>query len=577
MAHSRKVLLVLAALLVAIATLAGAQTLPVPRNQAVVVETDTAYQNLNVANPTWPAGNGTQWGSGWHQVVNEWDWYMDYATGKQRLWRTTGWEYNKDYTQLTWHVRKGVTWNDGVPYTAQDIVWTMNLYKNNTDLSGSGMATNIDSVSAPDDYTVIFKFKAADPRWHQNMRMWGGSQILAKHVYEKEADVRTFKNWPPVETGPFKLQNYYSDLGMYVWQYDTNWWAAKVMGMTMGPKYIVFRKAPPPDLDLQDFVKGNVDALLPHIFPNALIKAAQKQWTHTVTSPYMDAVAQGIMAFNTQLAPTNDVKFRWAVQYLLNRDKLAKIYPMADSTAVTMWPWPAWQSDFKWQIPAIQQKYGPLLRYDPAQAAKALDAAGYKKGSDGLRKLPDGKAFTLILWAGAAPDVSNQQATDFADECRKIGIDVVLKINGQGWTEQQARSGQGNVGFDVLDIYTAFPGDPWQFIDSWTSKWAKPLGTPQTGGDRGGSRLQDPKLDAIADKMRSVNPDDPSYLGLVQQALDIWYTDLPAVPATEKTFVQTFSDLYWTGWPTTGNWYEVPYQWWPSSIFMYAQLKPTGK
>ena len=380
MRQSKMVLIALAVLLLLPGFGFAQSSLPVPRNQAVVVETDTAYQNLNVANPTWPAGNGTQWGSGWHQVVSEWDWYMNYATGKQRLWRTTGWEYNKDYSQLTWHVRKGVTWNDGVPYTAQDIVYTMNLYMKNPDLSGANMAVNIASVSAPDDYTVIFKFKDPDSRWHQQMRMWGGSYILAKHIYEKQADVRSFKNWPPVETGPYKLLNFYSDLGMYIWQADPNWWGTKVMGVTMGPKYIVFRKAPPPDLDLQDFVQGNVDALLPHIFPNALIQSAKKQWTHTVTAPYMDAVSQGIMAFNTALAPTNDVKFRWAIQYLFNRDKLAKIYPMADTTAVTMWPWPAWQSDLKWEVPAIRAEVPAPAQVRPGGGGEGPRRGGVQEG-----------------------------------------------------------------------------------------------------------------------------------------------------------------------------------------------------
>ncbi len=200
----------------------------------------------------------------------------------------------------------------------------------------------------------------------------------------------------------------------------------------------------------------------------------------------------------------------------------------------------------------------------------------YKVGSDGLRKLPNGKDFTLIVWAAAAPDPSNSQAVDFFDECQKLHIDVIMKINGQGFTTQQAYSGQGNVGFDVIDIYTAFPADPWQFLDKFTSKYAKPIGVVQNDGDRGKSRLQDPKLDAVVLKMQAMSPDDPAYMGLVQQALDLWYTDLPAVPATERPFVQTFSDKYWTGWPTTGNWYEVPYQWWPSSFFMYAKLKPTG-
>ncbi len=32
--------------------------------------------------------------------------------------------------------------------------------------------------------------------------------------------------------------------------------------------------------------------------------------------------------------------------------------------------------------------------------------------------------------------------------------------------------------------------------------------------------------------------------------------------------------MYWTNWPTTGNWYQVPYQWWPSMIFIMFEIKP---
>ncbi len=82
-------------------------------------------------------------------------------------------------------MRKGVTWNDGVPYTAQDIVYTFNLWLKDPSLSGADSATNVASVSATDDYTVIFKFKAPDYRFHQKLRMWGGGSIVAKHIYEK--------------------------------------------------------------------------------------------------------------------------------------------------------------------------------------------------------------------------------------------------------------------------------------------------------------------------------------------------------------------------------------------------------
>ncbi|MGQ9631812.1 MAG: hypothetical protein ACUVXI_16110 [bacterium] len=102
------VALVLLASLIAISSPEAQGQYPVPREQTVVVETDTNYTVFDKANPFIPGG--TQWGSGWHQLANEWDWYINYATGETIYWRTTGWKYSPDHMQITWYTREGVKW-----------------------------------------------------------------------------------------------------------------------------------------------------------------------------------------------------------------------------------------------------------------------------------------------------------------------------------------------------------------------------------------------------------------------------------------------------------------------------------
>jgi len=579
MVHRKKVLTALFILLPSLFLFAGGagepkkpDLYPVPRADTLVIETDMKYQYLNTANPL--KGFGTQWGSGWHQLANEWDWYMNYATGEQVLWRTTGWDYSPDHMQLTWHVRQGVAWNDGQPYTAQDIAYTFQLWMKDPTLSGAESAANLSSVEATDDYTVIFKFKNADYRFHNNMRMSGGGNIVAKHIYEKQ-DPKTFANWPPVETGPYKLKNYYADKGFYVWARDDNYWGTKAMGKKPGPAYAIFRSASASDIEVDEFVKGNVDMPLAETFTLDMIRAAEKKWNHTVRAPYTDAVSQGIAAFNTARYPMSDREFRWALQYLVDRPKWEKGYTMADSTAQTVWPWPNWKTLDKWEVPSIMEKYGAMLRYDPAAAEKELDRIGFKKGSDGKRKLPDGKGFSLTLVSRASPDPSSLHANDFSDELRKAGIDNVVKIFQADFTEQQFMEGLHDIAFDVLDANTALSNDPWRFIDGFSSKWSKPLGEMQdVGGDHGKSRLKDPALDAIADKMAVTDPASPDYLKLVEQAMNMWYYDLPAVPGVERNLIQTVSDKYWTNWPKKDKMYQVPFQTWPSLIFVTFELKP---
>ncbi|MCK4514544.1 MAG: hypothetical protein KAU31_04760, partial [Spirochaetaceae bacterium] len=545
---------------------------PVPREQAFVVETDTSYANFYIANPRVP--RGTQWGSGWHQLANEWDWYMNYATGETILWRITGWEYASDNMSLEWYVRRGVEWNDGEPYTAHDIVFTYQLLMDDPGLNGASHAEHLASVEALDDYTVLFEFTKPQYRFHNKGRMWGGPEIMAKHVWEGN-DTREYKNWPPVETGPFEFHLLDQDNGFFIWERNEDYWAEAVHGKSPAPKYGIYRMAPPPDIDLQEFIIGAVDAPLPHIFTIDMIRSAQRQSDHVVYAPFVDAVSQGISSFNTMAFPTDNVDVRWALQFLVNREKHERIYPMAESTTATMWPWPSWGSLDQFEIPAIEAKYGPDLRYDPAEAERRLDALGATKGSEGWRTGPGGEEIVLTILARPAPDLGFSHAQDFSDECRKIGIQTNLRIVDAAVFGDLAEVGDYHVAFDVLEIHTSFPTDPWRFLDSYHSKHVRPIGERQTEGDRSKSRLMDPRLDAIADEMAVTNPLDPDYLDLVEQGLDIWFENLPSVPAVDKTFVQTFSDRYWTNWPDENNMYEVPYLWWPEFIFITFELEPS--
>lgn len=549
-----------------------AQEYPVPREQAVVIETDTNYTVFDKANPFVPRGN--QWGSGWHQLANEWDWYINYATGETIYWRITGWEYSEDHKSLTWNIREGVKWNDGTPYTAEDVVFTINLLVENKDLIGAPVVENVVSAEVVDTYTALIKFKQPEYRFHHELRMWGGIMVVAKHVWEGK-DIKDFDNWPPVETGPYKFNRYYKELNMFVWERDEDYWAKEAFNKFPGPKYAIFRMAPPPDIDLADFIRGGVDAPLPHIFTWDMIKAAQRQSENVVLAPYMDAVSQGICSFNCAKYPTDSKDFRWAIQYVTDRDKLARVYPMAEGSYPTMWPWPDWKALDKWEFPEIEEKYGPELTYNPQKAEEVLDELGFKKGEDGKRRTPEGEPLSLVLLTRPAPDLGYFHATHLSDELAKIGVEGVVKAVDPGMAGELVNIGSYDLFFDVLDVAVAFPNDIYFFFESFHSKHARPLGEYQTSGDRGRSRLKSEKIDAVAEELAALDPEDPEYMSVAKTGLDTWFEELPAVPFIEKMFVQTFSDMYWTGWPTEDNMYHVPYQWWPSFIFVLFNLEPS--
>ena len=75
--------------------------LPVPREKTVVTEIlgSEYWTVFDSANPYIP--HGSQWGSGWHQLAWEWDWYINYATGEIIYWRVTGWEFKEPIRKIS--------------------------------------------------------------------------------------------------------------------------------------------------------------------------------------------------------------------------------------------------------------------------------------------------------------------------------------------------------------------------------------------------------------------------------------------------------------------------------------------
>src|SRR5262245_7477338 len=116
----------------------------------------------------------------------------------------TKWTHTPDGLTWTFTIRQGVKWSDGVPMTADDVVYTYNraLTDETANAQESSSVDNIASVeqTAPD--TVVFHMKAPDPVLNDS-----GVPILPKHIWQnvKAADTGTFENTAMIGTGPFQM------------------------------------------------------------------------------------------------------------------------------------------------------------------------------------------------------------------------------------------------------------------------------------------------------------------------------------------------------------------------------------
>ena len=118
-------------------------------------------------------------------------------------------DVDDDSTVITAHLHEGVTWNDGEPFTADDVVYTFeSVEATPTAASYSNLVTDQGSVKVEkvDDNTVSFTFPAPNP---DIVELVSGIFIMPKHLYEGVTDFENNDvNTKGVGTGPYKLEEY---------------------------------------------------------------------------------------------------------------------------------------------------------------------------------------------------------------------------------------------------------------------------------------------------------------------------------------------------------------------------------
>jgi peptide/nickel transport system substrate-binding protein len=185
----------------------------VPRNQTLIVENpEGTIKNAGWFN-IWAINAGGQ-STGLHQLAMDTFWYIDPNRGVDGVWDNSLASdkpiYNKDFTEMTVKLRKGLYWSDGVEFSAADVVYTVETHLNTKGLRWSApIQINVASVSAPDPYTVVYKLKKPNSRFHALYTVrWNAMWIMPKHVFEKAGDPLKFAFNPPVTLGAYTLNSF---------------------------------------------------------------------------------------------------------------------------------------------------------------------------------------------------------------------------------------------------------------------------------------------------------------------------------------------------------------------------------
>lgn len=562
------------------ASVLAQQIADVPRNRTLIMaglggEDYGGFTDLGNYNSFTPGLSR----SGWYQAGTEGLFYYNMLGDDFIPWLATDYQYNSDYTQLTVHIRPGVEWSDGQPFTARDVVFTLSLLKANPDINpnGSDFARLISSVTAPDDQTVQINLTQTTPRFHWDyltFRADIGVPIVPQHIWDGQ-DPSSFKNFDmskgwPVGTGPYKLVS--ENDQQRIWDVRPDWWAAKT-GFHALPEVtrLVFLPGMNEITMAQMMIANQID--MAFSFTPANMKLVQGQnpavTTHFDHPPYgyMDWWPIGL-GFNTQIAPFDDPDIRWAISYAVDRDEIVNFAFQGYSQTAPL-PFPPYPGLQKYMdAVADQLQQYPTLKYDQSQTDAIMTRKGYTKNGDGLWADSSGKtvAFQIVTFpqhpsaTPVAPIITEQLKRGGFDASFLLPADFVSRIT----------TG------DAVAFLWGHGGamkDPYKTLDLYNARYVKPTGTPIFFTNM--YRWSNPDFSALVDKIGTYPEDDPAVMSLWQQAMQIWLPQLPDVPLIQTVIALPMNTTYWTNWPQGDHPYIHEGFWHRTGLHIFLNVKPT--
>jgi len=318
---------------------------------------------------------------------------------------------SKDGLTLTYHLRHGVKWQDGAPFTSRDVEFTWRAIMNprNNVVSRRGY-DQIASIATPDDYTVVMRLKRVFPPAVDTVFAESDTpiRVLPAHLLASYADINHVAfNGSPVGTGPYAF---------------VRWLRGDRIVLRANPAY--FRGAPamkgltlaiiPDDQTTQAQLRSHEADLGIEITGTAYRDLADAGGVRRLLAA---APAYTAIIFNTRRAPLDDPRVRQALVLGMDRATIVR-----DDTFGTGQLAVADLAPYYW---AFDSALAPTP-FDPNRAKALLEAAGWHAGPDGIR-VRDGKRLSLLLVYGLGSQIVRTITAQVQQMYRAIGVDLQLK------------------------------------------------------------------------------------------------------------------------------------------------------
>lgn len=317
-----------------------------------------------------------------------------------------------DGRTLVYHLRGSLRWSDGVPLTARDVLFTLGAIRDPRNPVGSRAGYDlIDRADAPTPHTVRFHLSRAWAPAVATFFTYGTSPqyVLPEHVLSKERPLEraAFNAAPSVGDGPFRFASWTRGERL-VYVANGLYWRGRPPVARLD-----IRIVPDPETNLTLLRSGQVDFNLIAPVQQTTLESASAEVRYAYAST---ALIAGL-ALQTAHPPLDDVRVRRALAASIDRDGISRKitfgrYPVADSD----------RPRFSWAYDAGVREPS----YDPVEADRAFDVAGWRRGADGFRRKAERRlALTYVQFPETATGV--RTAAFVQRELYERGVAVTIK------------------------------------------------------------------------------------------------------------------------------------------------------
>ena len=321
------------------------------------------------------------------------------------------WEVSPDGLTITFKLRKGVKWQDGAPFTAQDVMFTYQLMVDPKTPTAYGEDyKQVKKAEVPDDYT----FRVTYPQpFAPALGSWTLA-ILPKHLLEGQDLTKSPLARNPVGTGPFKFQE---------------WRAGDKILLSYNPDYFegrpylngyIFRVVPDMATMFLELKGGNIDrmGLTPQQYKR---QTEYPKFQETFNKYKYVSFSYTYLGYNLEDQRFADRRVRQALTYAINKKEIVDGVLMGLGQEATGPYKPGtWFSN-----PDV-----PRFAYDPEKAKALLAEAGWRPNAEGILE-KDGKPFEFTILTNQGNDLRVRTAEIIQRRLRDVGI--VVKIRTVEW------------------------------------------------------------------------------------------------------------------------------------------------